>query len=241
MNEEENRLRSNVVIKYGNIFNTKAQTIVNTVNCVGVMGKGVALVFKLRYPRMFPLYQDYCKKKLIGIGKLWLYKGEPGAPWILNFPTKFHWKYPSRIEYIEQGLQKFLETYKEKGISSIAFPMLGTHNGGLDKAVVLPLMIRYLERCDVPVEIYEYDPQASDDLFETFKKKWNAIPAYELKCVTGIRTNAQIETITTAVNSDTVKSMIALISYKGVGFKTMEKCFKLVMQNTQSTPMLPGL
>jgi len=241
MNEETCREGSNVTIKHGNIFNTKAQTIVNTVNCVGVMGKGIALVFKLRYPGMFPLYQDYCNQKLIGIGKLWLYKGEPDAPWILNFPTKFHWKFPSKMEYVEKGLQKFVETYKEKGITSIAFPMLGTHNGGLEKSEVLPLMIRQLERCDIPVEIYEYDPQASDDLFEMFKSKWNAIPPSELKRVTGIRTAAQIETITAAVNSDAVRSMIALIDYKGVGFKTMEKCFKLVMQNKQSVPMLLGL
>lgn len=241
MSVEPSREGSNVIVKNGNIFNTKAQTIVNTVNCVGVMGKGIALVFKLRYPGMFPLYQDYCKNKLIGIGKLWLYKGESEAPWILNFPTKFHWKYPSRIEYIEKGLQKFVETYKDKGITSVAFPMLGTHNGGLEKTEVLPLMIKYLEQCDIPVEIYEYDPLASDDLFETFKKKWNAIPFPELKRVTGIRTDTQIGTITAAVNSDDIRSMIALIGYKGVGFKTMEKCFRMVMQNTQSLPMLLDL
>ena len=126
-------MSSNITIVRGNIFNTKAQTIVNTVNCVGVMGKGIALVFKLRYPFMFDIYKGFCKSKHIGIGKLWLYKGEPGEPWVLNFPTKFHWKYPSKIEYIELGLEKFVASYKEKGITSIAFPMLGTNNGGLSK------------------------------------------------------------------------------------------------------------
>ena len=124
---------NNIKIVRGNIFNTKAQTIVNTVNCVGVMGKGIALVFKLRYPLMFDIYKGFCKSKQIGIGKLWLYKGEPEEPWVLNFPTKFHWKYPSKLEYIELGLEKFVTTYKEKGITSIAFPMLGTNNGGLSK------------------------------------------------------------------------------------------------------------
>ena len=89
---------NNIKIVRGNIFNTKAQTIVNTVNCVGVMGKGIALVFKLRYPLMFDIYKGFCKSKQIGIGKLWLYKGEPEEPWVLNFPTKFHWKYPSKLE-----------------------------------------------------------------------------------------------------------------------------------------------
>lgn len=221
------------VIK-GNIFNTKAQTIVNTVNCVGVMGKGVALVYKLRYPKMFDLYSDYCKSKLIGIGKLWLYKGEENAPWVLNFPTKYHWKYPSKIEYVEKGLQKFVDTYQEKGITSIAFPMLGTHNGGLDKEEVLSIMKHYLSQCNIPIEIYDYDPSAPDDLFETFKSKWNAIPNSDKKRITGIRTQKQIDTIDYVVNSGDIHSMIALIEFKGIGLKTMEQCFKLVMQSQPS-------
>lgn len=215
-----------------NIFNSKTQTIVNTVNCVGVMGKGIALVFKLRYPDMFDEYAELCKKHLITPGKLWLYKGEKDAPWVLNFPTKFHWKYPSKIEYIEQGLQKFTDTYKDKGITSIAFPMLGTHNGGLDKTEVLKLMEEYLDKCDIPIEIYDYDPNAPDDLFEEFKSKWNEIPKGMLKTQTGIRTQKQIDTIDHAVNSDSIKSMISLIEYPGIGITTMQKCFKLVMENS---------
>ena len=131
-----------IVFSKGNIFNSKAQTIVNTVNCVGVMGKGIALVFKLRYPLMFDLYKEHCWNKRIAIGKLWIYKGESDAPWVLNFPTKFHWKYLSKKEYLEKGLEKFCETYKEQGITSIAFPLLGAHNGGLDKNEVLDIMKR---------------------------------------------------------------------------------------------------
>lgn len=232
LKKENNSLELSPNLKFikGNIFNSKAQSIVNTVNCVGVMGKGIALVFKLRYPKMFDLYSEYCKNKLIGIGKLWLYKEEENAPWVLNFPTKFHWKYPSKMEYIEKGLSKFVETYKDKGIASVAFPLLGTHNGGLDKQEVLSVMNQYLGQCDIPIEIYEYDPLAPDDLFEMFKRKWNLIPAEAKKETTGIRTQKQIDTINNAVNSDSVKSMITLIEYEGVGIKTMEKCFKLVMK-----------
>ena len=220
---------SNVTIINGNIFNSKAQTIVNTVNCVGVMGKGIALVFKLRYPSMFEVYQEYCKQKLIAVGKLWIYKGEPSDPWVLNFPTKTHWKLPSEYEYIEKGLQKFIDTYKEKGITSIAFPLLGAFNGGLDKDRVMDIMISYLSQCDIPVEIYQYDPMAPDDLFETFKAKWNEIPNADKKKQIGIRQQKQIETIDKAVNIDNVKSMIALIEYKGIGLTTMQKCFRVVM------------
>ena len=219
----------NVKIISGNIFNTKAQTIVNTVNCVGVMGKGIALVFKLRYPNMFEIYQEYCKQRLISIGKLWIYKGEPNSPWVLNFPTKTHWKLPSEYEYIELGLQKFLDTYKEKGITSIAFPLLGTNNGGLDQNKVMDIMLTYLSKCDIPVEIYQYDPLAPDDLFDTFKNKWNEIPPSDKKQKIGIRTQKQIDTIDKAVNEDNVKSMIALIEYKGIGLTTMQNCFRLVV------------
>ena len=232
LNNIETSIESPLNIKFidGNIFNTKAQVIVNTVNCVGVMGKGVALVFKLRYPKMFDIYQDYCNQKFIGIGKLWLYKAETDKPWVLNFPTKFHWKYPSKIEYIEKGLIKFVETYKEKEIRSIAFPLLGTHNGGLDKQEVKNLMNNYLGKCtDISIEIYEYDPLAPDDLFLSFKNKWNNIPISQKKNVTGIRTQKQIDTLDYAINSPQIKSMIALIEYDGIGIKTMEKCFNLVM------------
>lgn len=212
----------------GNIFNSKAQTIVNTVNCVGVMGKGIALVFKLRYPKMFDLYKDHCKSKLIGIGKLWLYKGEENAPWVLNFPTKFHWKYPSKIEYLEKGLEKFCLTYKDHGITSIAFPLLGTHNGGLDKDTVLNLMEEYLGKCEIDIEIYEYVPEAVDDLYEHFASNWSKLSLEEIKLKTGLRKD-KIELVTELVESGTVKSMIGLINVKGIGFKTLEKCFRFVL------------
>lgn len=222
-------MESNIIVIHGNIFNSKAQTIVNTINCVGVMGKGIALVFKLRYPNMFEQYQKYCSQHLIGIGKLWIYKGDESDPWVLNFPTKTHWKLPSEYDYIEKGLQKFVETYKEKGITSIAFPLLGANNGGLEKDKVMEIMQQYLKQCDIPVEIYEYDPKAPDDLFEIFKQKWNSIPTINKKKQIGIRTQKQLNMIDYAINVDGIKSMIALIEYKGIGLTTMQNCFRMVM------------
>jgi O-acetyl-ADP-ribose deacetylase (regulator of RNase III) len=213
----------------GNIFNTKAQVVVNTVNCVGVMGKGIALVYKLRYPKMFDLYKEHCKSKLIGIGKLWLYKGEPDAPWVLNFPTKFHWKYPSKLEYIEKGLQKFLDTYNVQGIQSIAFPLLGAHNGGLDRDEVYQLMTSYLSKCEIPIEIFEYDPSAPDDLFESFAVKWGSFSSAQIQKVTGIRKD-RINTISTVIESQSIKSMIELINEPGIGLVSMEKCFSFIMR-----------
>ena len=142
------------ILENRNIFDSQCQTIVNTVNCVGVMGKGLALEMKKRYPDMFEKYKDFCNKGLIDVGKLWLYK-HSDEKWILNFPTKKHWKNPSEYEYIEDGMIKFVETYKERGIKTVAFPMLGCSNGGLDKDIVLQIMTKYLIKCtDLFVEIY---------------------------------------------------------------------------------------
>jgi len=115
--------------KKGNIFNTNCQTIVNTINCVGVMGAGIAYEFRLLFPELFEKYVNYCKENMIKVGTLWIYKIDKAKlnsqikfEWILNFPTKNHWKYPTKTMYLEKGLQKFLDTYKDKGIKSIAFP-----------------------------------------------------------------------------------------------------------------------
>lgn len=146
------------IIEYGDIFLSRAQTLVNTVNCLGVMGKGLALRFKEEYPEMFDAYSEICKKGLLDIGKLWLYKAD--RRWILNFPTKYDWRMPSHESYIELGLDKFLKTYKQRNIESVAFPLLGANNGNIDPEVSLKIMINYLQHCEIPVSIYKnYRPQ----------------------------------------------------------------------------------
>lgn len=138
----------------GNMFDSPAQVLVNTVNTVGVMGKGLALTFKKVYPDMFENYKHFCEHNELTIGKLYLYKTK--GKWILNFPTKTTWRKPSKIEYIEEGLKKFVSTYKSKNIKSIAFPMLGCGNGGLDfENEVKPLMNKYLSTLE-EINIYVY-------------------------------------------------------------------------------------
>lgn len=142
------------MIRYieGDIFKSPAQVIVNTVNTVGVMGKGIALEFKKRYPDMFQAYRDICDKRKLKTGSLMLYY-EPDH-WVLLFPTKENWRNPSRMEYIEAGLAKFSRTYAEKGITSVAFPKLGCGNGELNWSEVQPVMEKYLK--DLPIDIYIY-------------------------------------------------------------------------------------
>ena len=142
------------MIRYieGDIFKRPAQVIVNTVNTVGVMGKGIALEFKKRYPDMFQAYRDICDRRKLKTGSLMLYY-EPDH-WVLLFPTKENWRNPSRMEYIEAGLAKFCRTYAEKGITSVAFPKLGCGNGELNWSEVQPVMEKYLK--DLPIDIYIY-------------------------------------------------------------------------------------
>ncbi len=138
------------------LFQSPAQVLVNTVNTVGVMGKGIALDYKRIYPEMFRQYQTFCEKGQFDIGQLWLYKTP--HKWILNFPTKKHWRQKSHPEYIEAGLKKFVDTYDQKGITSISFPLLGCGNGELDwETEVRPLMEKYLRPIPIDVYIHFYD------------------------------------------------------------------------------------
>ncbi len=157
----------------GNLFCSPAQVLVNTVNTVGVMGKGVAREFKRIYPEMFTQYCELCESGQLDIGKLWLFKTL--NKWILNFPTKKHWRSPSRQEYIEEGLKKFAKQYAKVGIYSIAFPPLGCGNGGLDfNSVVRPLMKHYLK--DLPINAFIYpernDPYPPEHTTPEEIKKW---------------------------------------------------------------------
>lgn len=144
-----------IKIKIGNIFESDAKTLVNTVNCVGVMGKGIALEFKKRYPNMFEEYKMLCDSKKVIPGKPYLYNDILGNS-IINFPTKDHWRSPSHLDYIISGLDWFRENYKKYKIDSIAFPPLGCGNGGLDWDIVGPVM--YYKLKDIPIYIEIYAP-----------------------------------------------------------------------------------
>src|SRR5829696_3649594 len=140
-------------------FTAPAQTLVNAVNTVGVMGRGVAAEFKSAFPEMFGSYKRRCQERDLVPGTLHLFR-TPNK-WILNFPTKRHWKPKSRLDFIESGMEAFLEAYAEHGISSVAFPQLGCGTGGLDwESQVRPLMESYLMNLPIPVSIHVYSPQS---------------------------------------------------------------------------------
>lgn len=140
------------IIENGNLFNSQKQTIVNTINTVGVMGKGLALEFKHKYPDYFKGYKKHCDNHLVKTGRVYLHKKT--TPWILSFPTKEHWCNPSKIEWIEQGLDYLVANYKTMGIESLAIPALGCTNGGLNWEEVKPLIVAKLETLPIEIELY---------------------------------------------------------------------------------------
>lgn len=151
----------------GDLFESNAQTLVNTVNCVGVMGKGVALGFKERFPDMYEDYVRRCKNGQVKLGEPYLYRSLI-PPWILNFPTKDHWRSVSRLEDIVAGLEYLQKHYREWGITSLAVPPLGCGQGQLEWRVVGPTLYRHLSRLDIPVELYAPHGTPKEEIESTF-------------------------------------------------------------------------
>lgn len=144
--------------KSGNILDERTQAIVNTVNCVGVMGRGIALEFKNRYPENFRAYALACKRHQMLPGTMFVHHtGELDYPqYIINFPTKLHWKEKSRIEYIQTGLEDLVKVINRYSIHSIAVPPLGCGLGGLSWSIVKPLIERTLGGiAELSLVIYE--------------------------------------------------------------------------------------
>ena len=142
-----------VKVLIGDIFKSQAQTLVNTVNTVGVMGKGIALGFRKHFPDMYDEYVRRCQRKEVRLGQPYLYR-RAIPPNIINFPTKDHWRSVSNHTDIVKGL-KYLEAHiRDWGVTSLAVPPLGCGEGQLEWRVVGPTLYRHLSRLGIPVELY---------------------------------------------------------------------------------------
>lgn len=227
------------MIKYfeGTIFNVDTQTVVNTVNCMGVMGAGIALEFMLRYPAMFEDYETKCKDKRIMTGKVDYYKNEDGSM-IVNFPTKWHFKYPSKLIWIEQGLQDFVKTYQKNGITSVAFPKLGTSNGGLNWNEVKILMEKYLSNLDMDVYICLDNKKEAEGIEKSMLDKFNSTNIEQLSSL--VKLNAK--------QKDNIQKHIPYNRFwkisqtESIGMKTYSMIFKhfygLALGNSQEPSQL---
>lgn len=146
----------------GNLLDAHVDAVVNTVNTVGVMGKGIALMFRERYPENFRAYEGACKAGEVQVGEMFVTAGVEldGPRWIINFPTKQDWRQPTKLEWVRVGLVALKHVIREKQIKSIAIPPLGCGNGGLEWAVVRPMIEAALGGLrDVDVIVYEPTPK----------------------------------------------------------------------------------
>lgn len=142
-----------ITTKHGSIFDSRAQVLVCPVNCVGVMGKGLALEFKRRFPKMEAAYKKTCKAELLPVGSAsTLFFGE--LPAVMMAFTKQHWRHPSRLDWVDGCLVDVVEGCKMLGFTSIAIPQLGCGCGGLDWADVWPLYEKHLGDLPIDVEVW---------------------------------------------------------------------------------------
>lgn len=146
------------ITKSGNLLEADVHALVNTVNTVGVMGKGIALQFKKAFPANFKAYANACKRSEVELGSMFVFdNGQITSPrFVVNFPTKGHWRSKSKIIDVERGLDDLVEVIRERGIESIALPPLGCGNGGLDWTVVEPIIRNRL--AEVPVKVLLFVP-----------------------------------------------------------------------------------
>ena len=157
------------MIKYitGNILESKADALINTVNTVGVMGKGIALQFKKAYHNNYKAYVQACKKNEIEIGKLLIVKDSnlsSGEKYIINFPTKKDWRKPSEYGFIEAGLEDLIRIIKDYNIKSIAIPPLGAGNGGLEWEKVKKMIENKLSNIEIDIFVFEPTQQIKEQL-----------------------------------------------------------------------------
>lgn len=146
----------------GNLLAADVEALVNTVNCVGVMGKGIALQFKRRYPANFTSYAAACKREEVELGRMFVVPTNAieGPKWIINFPTKGHWKSNSKLEDIRTGLEDLKSVIRTLGIESVALPPLGAGNGGLGWPQVERVIRESLQELD-DVRFLLYSPQGA--------------------------------------------------------------------------------
>lgn len=206
------------------VFGCDADAIVNTINCVGFMGKGLALEFALRYPELEKAYIQDCKDKKVHTGKLNVYRFQGQT--IINFPTKFHFKYPSKMEWIEAGLAEFLRIYKSLGIQSVAFPLLGASNGGLDPVAVMSLMKERLSLTELTV--YICHSRTPDKLEERMINRFNTTSIETIAAHIRL-TSTQKESLSEAQGH--IDHFFEIGRYPKIGDTTYRALFNFCKQN----------
>ena len=194
------------------------------------MGKGIALEFRRRFPEMFEEYKKHCDDETLKPGMILPYR--KSTPWVLNFAVKNDWKHPSKIEWVEQSLQKFCTWYPKVGLKSVAFPWMGAMNGGIPLEDIQKVTRDYLSNLsDIDIEVYSFDPDAPDPLFENLKAKIVSEPASDFIKRSSIQKRF-VERIYTIMEKDMVTSLSGIEAKAQLGMVSMDKLYLYLAKPT---------
>lgn len=224
--------------KSGNIFVTDADTLTITVNCEGVMGAGIALDARLRWPAMFDAYRERSERGEMRPGTLMLWEPSDSQTRhrVLCFPTKNRWRAPSRLDYIRLGLDAVAHLHKEARISTIAMPHLGCSHGGLRWSDVRPLIVEALGPCEgLRVEMWDFNPRADDPWYDELERLLDGRSRDEIKELLGI-TSRQVTSLVEAMDNPRIRGLASLQAAPGVGEKTLGAVYALVFHREEDPP-----
>lgn len=205
------------------------KTIANTVNTMGVMGAGLALEFRLRYPEYFDDYHKRCASDLPGAGDVWLYRGSRGTPDIVSLFVKEDWKKPSKPEWIRKTLERLSEIILSEGIERIALPLAGAGKGGVNPKISLSITEEVLK--DVPSEVYICLDKLPS---ETEKRMLSRLYSLDISALQKLG-------LTRAVSSRVIEALTKvtrfreILSYPGVGIKSYETLFLALLVHSESS------
>lgn len=205
------------------------KTIANTVNTMGVMGAGLALEFRLRYPEYFDDYHKRCASDLPGAGDVWLYRGSRGTPDIVSLFVKEDWKKPSKPEWIRKTLERLSEIILSEGIERIALPLAGAGKGGVNPKISLSITEEVLR--DVPSEVYICLDKLPS---ETEKRMLSRLYPLDISALQKLG-------LTRAVSSRVIEALTKvtrfreILSYPGVGIKSYETLFLALLVHSESS------
>lgn len=220
---------TNFVEMRGNIFASASEVITITVNCVGIMGAGIALDAQYRWPRAADEYANACAMGQISIGKI--FWASPSHQKLAFFPTKTQWQLPTKIIYVEKGLKTLRTEIIDRSISSLALPHLGCSNGGLNWSDVKPIVLNALsEISGLKVELWEFDANFSDEDFVRFKQTFmrlnESVAAEWLMCSKSI-----VRRLQNTLSESGATNFIQFSSIKGIGKKTIAKVYRAALRS----------
>jgi len=218
----------------GNIFSSGAEVVVITVNCEGVMGAGIALDAKNRWPEIYDLYSKRCELNNFHIGDIMWTNSDSRK--VALFPSKKLWRAPSKLSYLSDGLDTLRTDIDQLSITSIALPHLGCSNGGLTWSEVKPLIVEKLSRIDeLKVELWKFDQNFVDQDFQKFREIFLSLNPKNAS--NWVNFSKKTENFVRDVLRDNeLTNFVQLAAIKGVGKKTLEKIYRAAL--TKNYPVI---